>query len=143
MLLGEALQWHGPIALDYLFDEASGHPTYLEANPRLVEPMNASLSGVNLADLTVRVALGEMEASGVPLMGQVGRRSHSLLAILLGTAEQSGSRREVLRTIVQDIQGRGIFAQSQQDLTPLQLDPPSGIPLAVVAGQLLAHPGFW
>lgn len=40
----------GPLALDYLFNEASGRPTYLEANPRLVEPMNATLSGVNLAD---------------------------------------------------------------------------------------------
>lgn len=139
--LGRALAWHGPLALDYLFDEASGRPTYLEANPRLVEPMNATLSGVNLADLTVRLALGELGASGVPLCGQAGRGSHSLLAILLGIAQQSGSRREVLRTIAQSIRGRGIFAQSQEDLAPLRTDPPSLIPLAVVAAQLLLRPG--
>jgi predicted ATP-grasp superfamily ATP-dependent carboligase len=139
--LGQALAWHGPLALDYLIDEATGHPTYLEANPRLVEPMNAVLSGVNLADLTVRVALGEIEASDVTRCGRPGRRSHSLLAILLGIAEQSGSRREVLRTIAQDIRGCGLFAESQEDLTPLRLDPPSLIPLAVVTGQLLLHPG--
>jgi predicted ATP-grasp superfamily ATP-dependent carboligase len=85
-LLGRALEWHGPLALDYLFEEASGHPTYLEANPRLVEPMNSTLSGVNLADLTVRVALGEMGASGDTQCGRPGRRSHSLMAILLGIA---------------------------------------------------------
>jgi biotin carboxylase len=84
--LGRALEWHGPLALDYLFDEATRQPAYIEANPRLVEPMNATLSRVNLADLTVRVALGEMEASNETRHGHPGRRSHSLLAILLGIA---------------------------------------------------------
>jgi predicted ATP-grasp superfamily ATP-dependent carboligase len=59
--IGQALEWHGPLAFDYIFDDAIGHPSYIECNPRLVEPMNATLSGVNLADLTVRVALGEVE----------------------------------------------------------------------------------
>ena len=63
MVLGRALMWHGPLAVDYFFDEATGLPTYIECNPRLVEPMNATLSGVNLADLTVRVALGEAGSS--------------------------------------------------------------------------------
>ena len=68
---GQALQWHGPLTLDYLFDQETGRPTYIEANPRLVEPMNATLSGVNLADLTVRVALGEMGVSDVPLSDEL------------------------------------------------------------------------
>ena len=140
VLLGRELAWHGPLALDYLFDEAIGNPTYIEANPRLVEPMNAALSGVNLADMTVRVALGETEASGVTLFGHSGRRSHSLLAILLGIADHSGSRQEVLRTIAQDIRGLGIFAGSREDLTPVRVDPPSLIPLAAVTGQLLLRP---
>jgi len=138
--LGQALQWHGPLALDYFFDNASGGPTYIECNPRLVEPMNATLSGVNLADLTVRVALGEEGASGGPRRGQPGIRSHSLLAILLGVAGHGGSRREVLGTILEDMQGRGVFAQSKEDLTPVRLDPPSLIPLGVVTGQLLLRP---
>ncbi|HEX6555488.1 MAG TPA: hypothetical protein VF026_22195 [Ktedonobacteraceae bacterium] len=140
VVLGRTLAWHGPLALDYLFDEASGRPSYIEANPRLVEPMNATLSGVNLADLTVRVALGEMEAPGYTLLGRPGIRSHSLLAILLGTANYSGSRRELLRTIVQAIRGHGIFAESREDLTPLRADPLSLIPLAVVTSQLLLRP---
>jgi hypothetical protein len=140
VLLGRALQWHGPLALDYLFEEATGHPTYIEANPRLVEPTNATLSGVNLADLTVRVALGEMGASGDAQCGLPGRHSHSLLAILLGIADHGGSRWDVLHTIAQDVRGRGNFAESQEDLTPLRMDPPSFLPLAVVTGQLLLNP---
>jgi hypothetical protein len=138
--LGQALKWHGPLALDYLFNEATGSPIYIEANPRLVEPMNATLSGVNLADLTVRVALGSVKASDDIRCGQPGIRSHSLLAILLGVAEHGGSRRDVLDTIVEDIRGRGIFANSREDLTPIRVDPPSLIPLGVVTGQLLLRP---
>jgi len=138
--LGQALGWHGPLALDYLFDEATGRPSYIEANPRLVEPMNATLSGVNLADLTVRVALGEVGASSDTLSGHPGIRSHSLMAILLGIADHGGSRRKVLRTIVEDMRGRGIFAESKEDLTPIRMDPPSLIPLSVVTGQLLFRP---
>jgi hypothetical protein len=139
-VLGRALGWHGPLALDYLFDEASGRPSYIEANPRLIEPMNATLSGVNLADLTVRVALGEMGASDPTQCGYPGRRSHSLLAILLGVADHGGSRRQVLDTIGEAIAGRGIFAGSKEDLTPIGMDPPSFIPLAIVTAQLLLSP---
>src|SRR5215472_6284897 len=103
--LGRALAWHGPLALDYLFDEATGRPCYIECNPRLVEPMNATLSGLNLADLTVLVALGEERASGAPQRGQPGKRSHSLMAILLGAADHGASRRELLCTILEDIRG--------------------------------------
>ncbi len=138
--LGHALRWHGPLALDYFFDEASGNPTYLECNPRLVEPMNAALSGVNLADLTVRVALGEEVTSSAPQRGVPGRRSHSLLAMLLGIADHGASRRDLLRALLQDMASRGIFAASQEDLTPLRLDPPSLVPLGGVAGLLLLRP---
>jgi predicted ATP-grasp superfamily ATP-dependent carboligase len=138
--LGQALKWHGPLALDYLFDEATGTPTYIECNPRLVEPMNATLSGVNLADLTVRVALGEEGASAAPRSGQPGIRSHSLMALLLGVANHGASRWEVLHTIAEDMRGRGIFAQSKEDLTPLGSDPLSLIPLGVVTVQLLLRP---
>jgi len=140
VILGRELAWHGPLALDYIFDEATGHPTYIEANPRLVEPMNATLSGVNLADLTVRVAIGEMGASDETRSGHPGKRSHSLLAILLGIADHGGSRRELLQTIEEASRGRGIFAESSEDLTPILTDPPSLIPFAMVTGQLLLNP---
>src|SRR6185369_9579020 len=43
--IGQKLNWHGPLSVDYIFDES---PFYIDGNPRLVEPMNASLSGVDL-----------------------------------------------------------------------------------------------
>jgi hypothetical protein len=138
--LGQVLQWHGPLSLDYFFDETTRTPSYIECNPRLVEPMNATLSGVNLADLTVRVALGEMEASTPPQYGEPGIRSHSLLAILLGRADHGASRWELVQTLTENIQGHGIFANSREDLTPVHLDPPSLIPLTLVTGQLLLRP---
>jgi predicted ATP-grasp superfamily ATP-dependent carboligase len=138
--LGQALEWHGPLALDYLFDETTGNPIYIECNPRLVEPMNATLSGVNLADLTVRIALGEEGAYGTYQSGQPGIRSHSLMALLLGIADHGASRREVLHTLGEDMRGRGIFARSREDLTPVRIDPLSLIPLGVVTGQLLLNP---
>ena len=138
--LGRHLIWHGPIALDYLFDEASGQPSYIEANPRLVEPMNAALSGVNLAALVVRVALGEAEVGEKPHVGRIGVRSHSLLAILLGVAGQGGSRRDVVRHITQAILHRGLYADSREDVTPLRNDPASVLPLAIVIGHLLRDP---
>jgi predicted ATP-grasp superfamily ATP-dependent carboligase len=138
--LGQDLEWHGPLALDYLFDETTGNPTYIECNPRLVEPMNATLSGVNLADLTVRIALGEEGAYGTSQSGQPGVRSHSLMALLLGVADHGASRREVLYTLGEDLRGQGIFARSREDLTPIRIDPLSMIPLGVVTGQLLFNP---
>src|SRR5262249_61601049 len=52
--LGRHLSWHGALAVDYFFEPTTHQPLYFEANPRLVDPMNAVLSGVNLADILVR-----------------------------------------------------------------------------------------
>jgi hypothetical protein len=38
------------------------------------------------------------------------------------------------------MRGRGIFAGSREDLTPVRIDPLSLIPLSVVTGQLLLRP---
>ena len=47
-MLGEDLRWHGALSLDYFFDEDGG-PSFIDSNPRLVEPMNALFSGTDLA----------------------------------------------------------------------------------------------
>ena len=49
--LGEEIGWHGGLTLDYL--HVGGRPSFIECNPRTVEPANAAASGVNLADLQV------------------------------------------------------------------------------------------
>lgn len=55
--IGAHLSWHGALSVDYFTDEAGGAPLYIDGNPRLVEPMAATLAGIDLADLLVRVSL--------------------------------------------------------------------------------------
>ncbi len=63
-MVGHELKWHGALALDYFFDPGTGEPAYIEANPRLVEPMNALAAGLNLPDVLVRLSMGETLAAG-------------------------------------------------------------------------------
>lgn len=134
--LGEALGWHGGLTLDYLFEAA--HPTYIECNPRTVEPANAVASGVDLPGLQVQLSLGEHPAPTPP--GRTGVRTHSALAVLLGTAAYSETRRAVAAEARRLLLRRGPYAGSQERLTPLVADPPSILPLALVATRALLSP---
>ena len=65
--IGQALNWHGALSFDYILDEADRTPHFIDANPRLVEPMNAWLSGVDLPGALLRISLGEnVAAAGRP-----------------------------------------------------------------------------
>ncbi len=139
-LLGRHLNWHGAMALDYLYDPANAQPAYIEANPRLVEPMNAVLSGVNLADIVVRLSLGESFADKPVRQGHFDIQSHSMMAILLGLAASGGRRIDLVRTMAQVVFKRQAFANSKEDLTLVEQDLPSIIPLTFVVLQLLASP---
>ena len=98
--LGASLDWHGSLNIDYLRDSA-GQPAYIDANPRLVEPMNAFFSGVNLPDRLVRLSIGERFDM---VEGRPGIRSRQTLLGLLGTAKDG--RAAVLRELARD-HGRG------------------------------------
>lgn len=140
--LGEALRWHGGLTLDYF--HLAGVPQFIESNPRTVEPANAAASGVNLPALQVRLSLGghngerdfDLDAPQ-PQSGRPGVRTHSTLALLLGVAARSPSRWALVRELVASVSHRG----STEQLTPVLRDPPSLLPIAVVAAQLLLSPG--
>ncbi len=57
--IGHALAWHGALSFDYIRDAATGVPRFIDANPRLVEPMNAWLAGVDLPGALLKVSLGQ------------------------------------------------------------------------------------
>jgi hypothetical protein len=59
---------------------------------------------------------------------------------LLGVAERGGGRREVLAEMLRAWRGAGVYADSREELTPLDQDPLSLVPCAAVAGRLLFHP---
>jgi predicted ATP-grasp superfamily ATP-dependent carboligase len=136
-VLGRNLNWHGSINFDYLLDPRTEQPAYVDANPRLVEPMNAVFSGVNLADLLVRLSLGEC----IPFQeGTLDVCSHMLIQSFLGISGRGKSRAFILRELIRAILHTGIYCRSREELTPILFDPPSLIPLAAVAGQLLINP---
>ena len=91
--IGRRLGWHGGLAIDYIVD-AEGTPRYIDANPRLAEPGNALVVGLNLPELLARVSLGERPppAPASPL----GVRSHMGVQGLLRAA-QKGGRAGVVR----------------------------------------------
>jgi hypothetical protein len=135
--LGEALAWHGGLTLDYLHQR--GQPSYIECNPRTVEPGNAAASGVNLAELQVRLTLGERFTS-VPQIGRAGVRTHGTIALVLGAAAYGRTRRAVIGELARAIARRGCYHASAERLTPIIKDPPSAAALAFVVAQALASP---
>ncbi len=134
--LGEQLKWHGGLTLDYLF-QGSEH-AYIECNPRTVEPANAAASGVDLPGLQLRLSLGEHPEPVPP--GRMGVRTHSSLAILLGTASYRGTRGAVLAKALRLALKRAPYGQSRECISPVLSDCPSLVPLLTVTGRALLSP---
>src|SRR5262249_5759806 len=135
--LGRFLTWHGALSLDYFWGD-DRVPYYIDANPRLVEPMNATLGGVNLAELLLRVSLGEAPRGDAE--GAAGGRRRLTLQAVLMRADASGSRLAALTELVRAMTARGEYAGTVEELTPLGLDPWGAIPLAVVLASTLLNP---
>jgi hypothetical protein len=135
--LGSDLRWHGALSLDYILQE-NRLPLFIDANPRLVEPMNAVFSGVNLADILVRISAGESVTLEEAGPGEV--RTHMLLMALLTKAASGARRRDVITELMRAIRGRGLYANSREELLPLRIDFKSLFPLAYVVTRLLLNP---
>ena len=61
--IGERLDWHGALSVDYIMPIDSVVPLLIDCNPRLVEPGNAYRAGTDLVDLLLRVSLGATPAA--------------------------------------------------------------------------------
>jgi hypothetical protein len=136
--LGKELKWHGALSLDYIFQEGRQVPLFIDANPRLVEPMNAFFSGVNLADILVRVSIGQPVVSeeGVPM--EV--RTHMLLMALLSAAAVRGRRRDTIVELTRAIGQRDLYRASREELLPLRVDFKCLFPLVYVLTRLFIKP---
>ncbi len=137
--LGDHLHWHGALSMDYILLEDRQAPVFIDANPRLIEPMNAVLSGVNLADILVRVSMGQPFAAGEPVAGEV--RTHLLLMALLSAAAARRSRIDIGVELLRAMAGRGFYANSQEELLPMRTDLKSLIPFVYALARLLMRPG--
>ena len=136
--LGGALGWHGALSADVILGPAG--PVFIDINPRLVEPVNAMASGVDLVRALVEVA--RTGSSPPQPTGQPGVRTHQLLVALLGAA-QRGRRRDVARELSAAALHRGDYRGSREELTPRGGDSLAGLPVAFIALAALARPAAW
>ncbi len=135
--LGRHLGWHGGLTLDYL--HVDGRPSFIECNPRTIEPGNAAAAGVDLPMLTIALATGG-DLPSAPLVTRAGVRTRSTMAIALGAAEQYRSRRAVLAGVRDAVRRRTPLQDSTEVLTPVRSDPPSLVPFTVALATVLASP---
>ena len=137
--LGAALGWHGALSADVIIGPDG--PRFIDINPRLVEPVNALASGVDLAGALVEVA--RSGSSRVPQPAAVpGARTHQLLLAVLGAAHHGG-RRDVARELVQALLHRGEYRGSREELTPARGDPLAPLPVMAIALATLIRPDAW
>ncbi len=136
--IGEKLAWHGALSVDYVMPDDGATPLLIDCNPRLVEPMSAYLAGVDLVGLLLRVSLGETPAAAPD--SREGVRTHLAMQALLGCASRGGTRRDIITECWRLTTGGGLYAESGEELTPVQLDWISAVPLAMIAIFLLVAP---
>jgi predicted ATP-grasp superfamily ATP-dependent carboligase len=135
--IGERLGWHGALSVDIIMSEEGAH-LFIDCNPRLVEPMSASLAGLDLVDLLLRVSQGKTPEPAPDSREDV--RTRLAMQALLGCAARDGTRREIFRECMRVAAGRGPYAESVEELTPVRSDWISAVPLAMIALALLADP---
>jgi predicted ATP-grasp superfamily ATP-dependent carboligase len=136
--IGEKLAWHGALSVDYVLPDDSATPFLIDCNPRLVEPMNAYLAGVDLVGLLLLISQGNAPAA-LPET-RAGVRSHLAMQVLLGCASRGGTRRDILCECWRLLSGSGPYADSAEELTPVRLDWLSAVPLAMIAALVLIAP---
>ena len=136
--IGRQLDWHGALSVDYIVPDNDASPLLIDCNPRLVEPINAHRSGVDLVGLLLLISLGEMPAA-LP-EGQPGVLTHLAMQALLGCASRDGTRRDIVRECRRLYAASGPYAGSSEELTPVELDWMSAVPLWMTAAFLLVSP---
>jgi glutathione synthase/RimK-type ligase-like ATP-grasp enzyme len=141
--LGNALNWHGALSADVILTAEGA--AFIDINPRLVEPVNAALSGVDLVGTLVEVAksgTGPEQPSGTP-----GVRTHQALLALQGAA-RTGRRRDILRELLHAVTRSGSYRHSAEELTPARwagagADPVTAIPVVVATLATFIRPAAW
>jgi predicted ATP-grasp superfamily ATP-dependent carboligase len=136
--IGQDLAWHGALSFDYIRDERTGTPHFIDANPRLVEPMSAWLSGVDLPGALLRISLGKSPPTQPE--GRAGVLTRLGLMALLDAARRRGRRRDVLSEIALLTFGAGRYRGAREELLPLLTDPWCAVPLGMVTARLLRTP---
>jgi hypothetical protein len=134
-----ALRWHGALSMDVII--TSDGPVVIDVNPRLVEPMNAYLSGVDLVGAMLDLA--RREHPPLQPTGRTGVRSRQLLLAILGAAQVHGSRIAIGKELVLAFTNRGDYSGAVEELTPISGDPFAAIPVIAASASTLVWPPMW
>jgi ATP-grasp domain len=137
--LGKELDWHGALSADVILTTEG--PMFIDINPRLVEPVNAWRSGVDLVGAMLDAALGRQPTPQPP--GEPGQRTHQTLLALLGAAQADRGRRGVVSELAAAARHRGDYCDSEEEMTPWHGDRRAAIPLVVAAVATLLRPAWW
>lgn len=139
--IGATLRWHGAISFDFIVETSTGRALFIDANPRLVEPVNALLCGVDLAGALVQISLGQSPPRQAE--GKAGITTRLGLIAVLNAAWRLNTRRAVLRELVHMLAGSGRFAGTVEELTPIRRDYWSAVPFLAVTCAMLVSPRLW
>jgi hypothetical protein len=132
--LGTALGWHGALSADVIVTYSG--PLFIDINPRLVEPVNALRSGVDLTAAMIQVARG---GSAPPQPTTTpGARTHQLLLAVLGAAQHEGRRRDIVRTLRHALTSTADYRDSTEELTPAW-----SLPVMAATLATLVSPTAW
>lgn len=137
-LLGRDLNWHGALSADVILGVDG--PVFIDINPRLVEPQNAYLSGVDLVGPMIELATGGHPS--IQPEAEAGVETHQLLLAVLGAA-QHGRRRDVVSELVHAASRSHDYRRSAEELTPTAHDMESIVPLAMATAATLVAPRSW
>jgi hypothetical protein len=137
--LGKDRSWHGALSADVIL--TTNGPMFIDINPRIVEPVNAWQSGVDLVGAMLEVALGTKPNLQPP--GTPGQRTHQTLLAVLGAAQTGRGRKGIARELLEAIRHQGDYANSTEEMTPWRGDKLSAVPLIAAAASTLISPSWW
>ncbi|KAH8680011.1 hypothetical protein BGZ60DRAFT_525203 [Tricladium varicosporioides] len=122
--LGSLLSWHGALSLDAILKDGKDL-FYIDINPRIVEPMNALLSGVDLVQTLLDVSLQytpytvSSSFEGIHAKhGIEGAETHQGLLALLRATEHG--RFFLLLEAFKIVFGLGMYKGSKEELVPVE-----------------------
>jgi len=116
---GWLLKWHGALSFDAILE--GGRAWYIDINPRIVEPVNGLLAGVDLVEELLQVSLGnEIEQDTAPKHSIEGIETHQLILAMLKAADEG--RIQLLGEVFKAVMGFHEYAGSREELTPLDGD---------------------
>jgi len=129
--LGKHLNWHGYLALEYLYDPEKSQPLFIDSNPRAVELYTASLNDVDLGKIIVDVALGKKDTDTF-LKQSAEKKTHMLMFYLFKIANEKESKKMLWQEFWNWLKGSDHYEDSMEELHPFTNDWPSIISLLYI-----------